>query len=185
MKKQIMTGILLGIAMAIAFQLKPVNGLCSEALQEPGQFLEREVHHQLVLLPNYSIFDWFEFRVDGYTVTLMGEVVQPVLKSDAENVVKHIEGVQKVVNNVKVLPLSNDDNHIRVAEYQAIYGDASLKRYALKAVGPIHIIFDNGHVTLKCVVANTMDNKLAGIRANGVPGVFSVDNQLQIEGSGK
>lgn len=185
MKKQIMSGMLLGITMVMGFNLKPVSAFRSEASQAPGQYLEREVRHQLVLLPYYTIFDWFEFRVDGYTVTLTGEVARPVLKSDAENVVKRIEGVQKVVNNIKVLPVSDFDDRIRVAEYRAIYGEASLNRYALQAVGPIHIIVDNGHVTLKGVVANTMDKNVAGIRANGVPGVFSVDNQLQVEGSVK
>jgi len=153
--------------------------------RQPGTYLEREVRHQLVLLPYYTVFDDLEFKVEGDTVTLMGEVVNPVLKSDAGNVVKRVEGVQKVINNIKVLPLSTNDNRIRRAEYRAIYGDPSLYRYALQAVGPIHIIVDNGHVTLKGVVANIMDRNVVGVRANGVPGVFSVDNQLRVEAQGK
>lgn len=148
----------------------------------PGAYLEREVRHQLVMLPYYSIFDNLEYRVDGYTVTLTGEVVRPTLKSDAENVVRKIEGVEKVVNNIKVLPLSSNDDRIRRAEYRAIYGDPALERYALQAVGPIHIIVENGHVTLKGVVANQMDKNLANVRANGVHGVFSVTNELRAEG---
>jgi hyperosmotically inducible protein len=132
--------------------------------------LEREVRHELVLLLFYTVFDDLEFQVNGYTVTLRGEVVIPTLKSDAENAVKHIEGVQKVINNIKVLPVSPNDDQIRRAEYRAIYGDPNLNRYALQAVGPIHIIVENGHVTLKGVVANEMDNNIAGLRANGVSG---------------
>jgi hyperosmotically inducible protein len=154
----------------------------AQAPQAPGTYLEREVRHQLLLLPYYTLFDWFEFSVDGYTVTLDGEVVQPVLKSDAENVVKHIEGVQKVVNNIKVLPLSNQDDGIRRAEFRTIYGHPALRdRYGFQANPPIHIIVDNGHVTLKGVVANDFDKNVAGVQANTVPGVFSVDNQLQVE----
>jgi hyperosmotically inducible periplasmic protein len=157
-----------------------------QQLQPAEAHLAREVRHQLVLLPYYSIFDWFEFSVEGYTVTLSGEVVQPVLKSDAENVVKHIEGVQKVINNLKVLPLSGLDNQIRRAEFRAIYGNPALSdRYGFQAMPPIHIIVENGHVTLKGVVANTFDKNVAGVQANGVPNVFSVDNQLQVEQQAK
>jgi hyperosmotically inducible protein len=157
-----------------------------QQLQPAEAHLAREVRHQLVLLPYYSIFDWFEFSVDGDTVTLSGEVVQPVLKSEAENVVKHVEGVQKVINNLKVLPLSGMDNQIRRAEFRAIYGNPALSdRYGFQAMPPIHIIVENGHVTLKGVVANTFDKNVAGVQANGVPNVFSVDNQLQIEQQAK
>jgi len=144
------------------------------------------VRHQLLLLPYYTIFDWFAFNVDGDTVTLSGEVVQPVLKSDAGNVVKHIEGVRQVTNNIKVLPLSDLDRQIRRAEFRAIYGNPALSdRYGYQAYPPIHIIVDNGHVTLKGVVANTFDKNVAGVQANGVPNVFSVDNQLQVEEQAK
>jgi osmotically-inducible protein OsmY len=148
----------------------------------PSNYLEREVRHQLVLLPFYTVFDNLEFKVDGYTVTLMGETANPTLKSDAENAVKHIEGVQKVINNIKLLPVSPNDDRIRLAEYRAIYGDPNLIRYAEQAVGPIHIIVENGHVTLVGVVADEMDKNIAGLRANGVSGVFSVTNELHVEG---
>jgi hyperosmotically inducible protein len=188
MKKDVVAGFLLlmgftfQIASAVAQQTAPPP---PSRPGQPGTYLEREVRHQLVLLPYYSIFDDFSFRVDGTTVTLMGQVVRPTLKSDAENVVKRIEGVDKVINKIEVLPLSSFDDRSRRAEYRAIYGDPSLERYALQAVGPIHIIVNNGHVTLKGVVANAMDKNIAGIRANGVPGVFSVDNQLQVEEESK
>jgi len=143
--------------------------------------LSDKVRHELVMLPYFSVFDNLAYRVDGATVTLYGEVTRPILKSDAGGVVKHIEGVSQVVNNIKVLPLSPFDSQIRRAEYRAIFGYSSLYRYAMGSVPSIHIIVENGHVTLTGVVSNQMDKNLAGIRANGVPGVFSVTNDLQVE----
>ena len=133
------------------------------------------------MLPYYSVFDNLEFSVNGYQVTLMGQVVRPTLKSDAENVVKRIEGVERVVNKIKVLPASFNDNRIRRATYRAIYGHPALSRYALQPVPPIHIIVDNGHVTLVGAVASQMDKNIAYLEANNVPDVFSVTNKLQVE----
>jgi hyperosmotically inducible protein len=144
----------------------------------------REVRHELLMLPYYGIFDNLAYRVDGNTVTLFGEVSRPTLKSDAENVVKRIEGVDRVINNIEVLPVSPMDDRIRIATYRAIYGYGPLQRYAMGAVPPIHIIVKNGHVTLEGVVANKGDADIANIRANGVPGVFSVTNDLQVERRG-
>lgn len=141
------------------------------------------VRHELVMLPYYSVFDDLEFSVDNGTVTLAGDVTRPVLKSDAGNAVKRIQGVTNVVNNIKVLPLSPFDNRIRVATYRSIFGYAGLYRYAMGTNPSIRIIVDNGHVTLKGVVANQGDKNLAYIRANGVPGVFSVTNDLMVEGN--
>ena len=147
--------------------------------------LVRDVRHQLVMLPYYGVFDDLSFRVDpDGTVTLMGAVTRPTLKSDAENVVKHIEGVTKVVNQIEVLPLSPEDDRIRMAEYRAIYGEPTLAtRYGYRAIPPIHIIVKNGNVTLDGVVANQSDKDLINVRANGVPGVFSVTNNLTVEPS--
>lgn len=143
--------------------------------------ITREVRHELVMLPYYGVFDNLAYKVDGYTVTLLGKVTRPTLKSDAENVVKKIEGVEKVTNEIEVLPLSPSDDGVRRAGYRAIYGDSVLNRYALQAVPPIHIIVKNGNVTLEGVVATEADKNVAGIRANGVPGVFSVTNNLRVE----
>jgi hyperosmotically inducible periplasmic protein len=146
--------------------------------------IAREVRHQLVMLPYYGVFDDLAFRVDGSTVALLGAVTRPTLKSDAENVVKRIEGVTRVNNEIEVLPLSPMDDRIRIAQYRAIYGDPALStRYGFRALPSIHIIVKNGHVTLEGVVANEGDKNLIGIRANGVPGVFSVTNNLRVEGS--
>jgi hyperosmotically inducible protein len=144
--------------------------------------IAREVRHQLVTLPYYGVFDDLAFRVEGSKVTLLGSVVRPTLKSDAGNVVKRIEGVTEVDNQIKVLPLSPMDDRIRMAEYRAIYGDPSLAtRYGYRAIPSIHIIVENGHVTLEGVVANEGDKNLINIRANGVPGVFSLINNLVVE----
>ncbi len=144
--------------------------------------VSREVRHELVMLPYYGVFDNLLYRVDGSTVTLMGAVTRPTLKNDAGNVVKNIEGVERVDNKIQVLPLSSMDDGLRMAEYRAIYGHPGLDRYAMQAVPPIHIIVDNGKVTLEGIVANQGDKDMAGIRANTVSGVFSVVNNLRVEG---
>jgi hyperosmotically inducible periplasmic protein len=144
--------------------------------------IAREVRHRLVMLPYYGVFDDLAYQLEGGTVTLMGAVVRPVLKSDAENVVKKIEGVTQVINEIKVLPPSPMDDQTRRAVYRAIYGDPSLStRYGFQAVPSIHIIVEGGRVTLEGVVANEMDKNVCNIRANGVPNVFSVTNNLHVE----
>ena len=149
---------------------------------QPGSYLVRAVRHELLMLPYYSVFDDLEFRVDGYKVTLMGEVVRPTLRSDAENVVRRIEGVQQVVNHIKVLPVSFFDDRIRRATYRAIYSHPAMTRYAIQPVPPIHIIVDHGNVVLVGVVASQMDSNIAYLQANSVPDVFSVTNRLRVEG---
>ena len=145
--------------------------------------LVQEVRHQLLMLPYYTIFDDLGFRVNGGSVTLEGQVTNPVLKSDAENVVKRIEGVSNVVNSIEVLPLSPMDDQIRRAELRAIYGNPQIgDRYGYQALPPIHIIVKNGHVTLEGVVANQFDKDFINVKANAVPNVFSVTNDLVIEG---
>jgi hyperosmotically inducible protein len=142
----------------------------------------KEVRHELVMLPYYGVFDNLAYKVDpDGTVTLLGQVARPVLKSDAENSVKRIEGVPRVVNNIEVLPTSFEDDRIRREVYRAIYGNPALNEYQLRAVPPIHIIVKNGHVTLEGAVARTMDKQIAGVQANSVPGVFSMTNNLLVD----
>ncbi len=142
----------------------------------------KEVRHELVMLPYYGVFDNLAYKIDADgTVTLLGQVANPVVKSDAENAVKRIEGVDKVVNNIEVLPVSPNDDRIRRDAYRAIYGNSVLSQYQLRAVPPIHIIVKNGHITLEGVVARQMDKQIAGMQANGVPGAFSVTNNLVVE----
>ena len=132
------------------------------------------------MLPYLDVFDNLAYKVDGYNVTLFGQVTRPVLKSDAENVVKKIEGVEKVDNQIEVLPPSPMDDQLRLRLYRAIYGYAPLQKYALGVLKPIRIIVKGGHVTLEGVVDNASDKNVAGLRANGVPGVFSITNNLAV-----
>jgi hyperosmotically inducible protein len=144
----------------------------------------KEIRHELATLPYYGVFDWLEFEVrPDNTVVLRGQVVRPTTKSDAEARVKDVEGVAKVVNEIAVLPLSPQDDRLRAALYRAIYDwDGPLFRYATQAVPPIHIIVKNGRAVLKGVVASEADKNLAYIKARGVPGLFDVKNELQVEG---
>ena len=160
-------------------QMSPRSGDLS---QKATDRVTREVRHELVMLPYYGVFDNLAYSVspDG-TVTLLGQVARPTLKSDAENAVKHIEGVEKIVNNIEVLPTAMDDDRIRRAVYRAIYGNDALSQYQLRAVPPIHIIVKNGHVSLEGAVARQMDKQIAGVQANSVPGIFSVTNNLQVD----
>lgn len=143
----------------------------------------KEVRHELLMLPYFGVFDYIAYKVDGPTVTLLGAVVRPTLKSDAENVVKHIEGVEKVDNQIEVLPPSPMDDRLRLELFRAIYQYPPLQKYELGVQKPIRIIVKNGHVTLEGVVDNEADKNLAGVRANSVPGIFSVTNNLQVSKS--
>lgn len=158
-------------------------GAVSAADSAGARRLERQIRHELVMLPYYGVFDRLVYSVNGGTVTLMGEVTRPTLKSSAENVVKDIEGITKVENKITVLPLSPNDDNLRIALYRAIYGQSALNRYALQAVPSIHIIVDKGNVVLDGVVANEGDRNIANIQANSVSGVFSVQNNLVVEGA--
>jgi len=177
------------LIFALPLTVAPLTGaslpLDSQQKRSEEKYRERlakEVRHQLVLLPYYSVFDNLAFKIDGDKVTLLGQVVRPVLKDDAESAVKSIEGVAAVVNNIEVLPLSPMDDQLRIAVYRAIYHDTVLFRYGESAVPSIHIIVKNGNVTLVGVVDNESDKNIAYIRASGVPNVFSVKNELTVAG---
>jgi hyperosmotically inducible protein len=143
--------------------------------------LPEAIRHQLAMIPRYGVFDNLTFRVDGSTVTLMGEVTQPVVKDDATHAVRQVEGVTAVVNNIEVLPLSPFDNQLRRAVYRAIYSAPALSaRYGFTAQPAIHIIVKNGVVRLEGVVANEGDRTIAGMSANSVFGAFRVENDLRV-----
>jgi len=142
--------------------------------------IQKEVRHELVMLPYLGVFDNLAYKVDGSTVTLIGQVTRPTLKSDAENVVKKIEGVEKVDNQIEVLPPSPMDDQLRRRLYRAIYGYPSLQKYSLGVQQPIRIIVKNGNVSLEGVVDNESDKNVANIRAKGVSGIFNVTNNLQV-----
>ena len=147
--------------------------------------ITREVRHELVMLPYYSVFDNLAYKVDGNTVTLLGQVSRPSLKNDAESAVKHIDGVENVNNQIEVLPASPSDDQIRRAEFRAIYSYPTLNKYAWGAVPPIHIIVNHGRVTLEGVVDNDSDRNVAEIQAKSVPGVFGVTNNLRVQNQNK
>lgn len=178
MKKSLLLAVLVA-ALAASVQAQGNR----EALSQKGiDRITKEVRHELVMLPYYGVFDNLSYKVDSDgTVTLLGQVARPTLKSDAETAVKRIEGVEKVVNNLEVLPTSINDDRIRRAVYRAIYGNSVLSQYQMRAVPPIHIIVNNGHVALEGVVARSMDKQIAGVQANSVSGVFSVANNLHVE----
>ncbi|MFI5073352.1 MAG: BON domain-containing protein [Terriglobales bacterium] len=156
----------------------PQDGAASSA--KYGTYLNKEVHHRLAMLPWYGVFDNLAYTINGNEVTLSGQVVNPSTKGDALASVKHIEGVTKVVDNITVLPPSGFDDQIRRAEYRAIFSEASLSGYSMGVNPAIHIIVNNGHVTLEGYVDNATDIQLATIRANSVPNVFSVTNNLKV-----
>ena len=190
MKKSLLA--VLALPLILSMTIFSMAALASAAVQDnqPAGALNqksidriyKEVRHELVMLPYYGVFDNLAYKVDpDGTVTLLGQVARPTLKSDAENAVKRIEGVEKVVNNLEVLPTSGNDDRIRRATYRAIYGNSVLSQYQLRAVPPIHIIVKNGHVTLEGAVARQMDKQIAGMQANGVHGAFSVTNNLVVD----
>lgn len=184
---RLLPGVVAGFLLAapaslFSFDKKNDSNMAGYTTQRSTDRLIREVRHELVMLPYYNVFDNLSFRVNGGTVTLMGQVTRPTLKSDAGNVVKQIEGVTQVDNQIEVLPLSPNDDQIRRAVYRAVYGNSALStRYGFQAVPSIHIIVKNGNVTLDGVVANSGDKTIADIQAKGVPGVFSVTDNLIVE----
>jgi len=180
---KILGPILSTVVLRIAVAALLMVGLNAQApVSERAQArLAREVRHEIVMLPYFDVFDNIAYKVNGYTVTLMGQVTQPKLKSDAEKAVKGVEGVEKVDNQIEVLPLSPNDDRLRIALYRAIYDFNSLQRYALPVIKPIRIIVKNGNVTLEGVVNSGADKTVVGMRANGVSGVFKVTNNLQVE----
>lgn len=191
MKKFFYSGLLAVLAMGSGFTLADSSGQSAQlsaAQNSPaGQLSQdrivRQVRHELLMIPQLTIFDDLSYKVDGSTVTLLGQVRNPIIKDEAQAVVKHIEGVEKVSNQIEVLPVSFNDDRIRSQVARAIFREPRLFEYADQPVPPIHIIVANGHVDLEGVVRTQGDKDVAGIRANGVSGVFSVQNDLQVETS--
>ena len=168
------------LALVTSMSFSAIAGSRDSALQPESE----KVRKQLVTLPYYGVFDNLAFKVDGSVVTLYGQVVRPTTRQDAQRRVARIEGVSSVVNNIEVLPLSSFDNQIRVRTYRAVFGRGSLYRYALGANPSIHIVVNHGNVTLEGIVSNKADSQIAYIAANGVPGVFSVTNNLKVLSQG-
>ncbi len=171
--------------IAVAACLLPILSAQSKPSRAPspqGQArVEREVRHELLMVPQYGVFDHLAYQVNGETVTLTGSVTRPVTKINAENAVKGIEGVEKVDSKIEVLPVFAADDRIRLAAYNTIYGFPALQRYALQAIPSIHIIVKNGNVTLEGAVANQMDADMALARAKTVPSTFEVKSNLKVD----
>jgi BON domain-containing protein len=177
MKKRF-AGIILALITSIAV-VTPVAANPDNAASNANT--ARKIRKELVTLPFYGVFDNLAFKYEEGVVTLYGQVSRPTLKKDAARVVERVAGVDQVINKIEVLPLSNFDDRIRMAVYRAIYRQPGIDRLAIQAVPPIHIIVKNGNVTLEGVAPNKGDAARAFIAANGVPGVFSVKNNLRIE----
>lgn len=179
---------LISAALVFSLGLFVLPMRAQKSSHPPPQFAQRvqkEVRHQILMLPYYGEFDAIGFKVQGYDVTLFGHVTRGSLKDDAGQVVKKIEGVEHVNNLIEVLPPSPMDDRLRVQLFRAIYGYSALQRYGVGSNRPIHIIVNRGHVTLEGVVDSQGDKNIANIRANGVPGVFSVTNNLSVASSNK
>ena len=177
MRNYLLTGTLMMVLTSIAL----TSPAASIAKESPTAHLEKDVQRELILLPHYSLFDLLRFQVEGNTVTLSGQVTRPTLKSDAETAVKRIVGVKQVVNQIEVLPLSTNDDLLRLSLYRAIYGHGALETLSVRALPPIHILIKGGHVTLEGHVTTSLHKSIAGNQANGVSGVFSVTNNLVVE----
>jgi hyperosmotically inducible protein len=153
----------------------------SSVNQRLEQRLSGQVRHELNMIPEFTVFDNLAYRVDGSTVTLVGQVRDAIVKDSAEARVKHLEGVERVDNQIEILPASFNDDRIRRQVARAVFNDSRLFNYGIQSVPPIHIIVKNGHVNLEGMVRTQTDKDDAFIRANGVSGVFSVQNNLQVE----
>ena len=175
MRKELL--IVAAVMLAIA---TPSVAAQKEVSPQAVERIQKEVRHEILMLPYFDVFDNIAFKVDGDDVTLFGQVTRPTLKTDVERVVKTIEGVEKVDNQIEVLPVSPNDDRLRLRLFRAIYGFNALQRYALPVVKPIRIIVKNGHVTLEGIVDSEGDKDLVNLRARGVSGSFSVTNNLTV-----
>ena len=182
MKSLLNRVVALGAALVVAASVAaaaPADQMSERAAFEQ---LAKKVRKELVTLPWYGVFDNLEYAIDGSTVTLSGQVVQPSTRKDAERRVRKLKGVERVVNNIEVLPLSGFDDSIRASTYRALMGwNSPLFRYGRGVNPSIHIVVNGGHVTLEGVVSSEGDRRLAYMLANSVPGVFSVTNNLRNE----
>jgi hyperosmotically inducible periplasmic protein len=169
---------ILALAVTAVLALTPAASAQSGTATTP---LQKEILSQISELPYISVFDNIEFEVNGGQVTLLGQVVTPDLKGESENVVKKIPGVTSVVNNIEVLPASPNDDRIRHDELAALNRDTSLQQYFVGPQPSIHIVVDNGRVTLYGAVNNSGDKEAANVRANEVHGVFGVTNNLRVQ----
>ena len=191
MKNQTIHWLSEGVLLSVLLLAPMVNQVQAKQTANPNQDrtvpapmlspLEDTVRHELIMLPYYGVFDNLTFEVDGNKVELSGQVTRPILAMDAQRAVERIKGVSQVINHVEVLPLSPDDDCIRLGVYRKVYGNSAMTSYAIQPVPPIRIIVKNGNVTLEGVVGRPMDKIIANIEANTVAGGFSVTNNLRVQ----
>jgi len=156
------------------------NSQLNQTPSDSAQRISHELRYELLMLPGFGVFDNIDYRVSGSTVTLTGDVLQPALKTEAENAVKHIEGVARAMNEIRILPHDRSDHQLRFALFRAIYQYPGLQKYELGVLKPIRIIVNHRRVRLEGVVLSEPDRELAGVRARSVPGTRSVTNNLQV-----
>lgn len=171
------------LAAPIVSAAAPSIGAASTVIYDAK--FDEKIRKELVTLPFFGVFDNLAFRREGSTVTLYGQVIRPTTRSGAEARIGRLSGVERVINQIEVLPLSRFDDEIRARTYRAVFGTSSLYRYAMGANPSVHIIVNRGRITLEGVVANRMDAQLAYVAARGVPGAFAVTNNLRIENGGR
>jgi len=148
--------------------------------------IERKVVHEILMYSRYTIFDNVNVKVRDGEVDLQGQVSQPFKKGDMARLAQHVAGVRSVTNELEILPTSFFDDRLRLQVARAIYRDPALSRYGIQSVPPIHIIVDNGHVTLEGVVNNEMEKHIAGMRAAQAGLSFGqVINNLRVENPSK
>jgi hyperosmotically inducible periplasmic protein len=167
--------------LPVTAAVAPEPGVQRSRRNRGHAFIQERIRKQLASLPYYSVFDNLNFTYNGETVVLGGEVMRPTTRDDAEDAVKRVEGVERVVNNIEVLPLSNIDDRIRKEAYQRLFSHPQLSRYGVQPVPPIHIIVKHSRIKLEGVVANESDKIVAGMIANQISGVFNVQNNLRVE----
>lgn len=174
--KQNLIAVIATLAIAATATAAKTNGP-----ESTSEGLVKQIRHELVTLPYYGVFDNLSYQVDGSTVTLSGQVTRPTTRSDAARRVAKLAGVEQVVNNIEVLPLSSFDDSIRLRAYRAVFSSGGLYRYGMGVNPSIHIIVNRGQLKLEGVVSNRMDSQLAYMAARGVFGAFSVTNNLRTE----
>jgi hyperosmotically inducible periplasmic protein len=175
-------GTLLTAALLLGATLASAASSDKAAVPQTDEQIAKSIRHEIVMYPNYSIWDDVNFRVENGQVELQGAVNQPFKKADLGRIVQKVAGVRSVANDLKVLPLSPNDDRLRLQVARAIYRDPVLSRYAMQAIPSIHIIVDNGHVTLRGVVSTDMEKQVAGLRASAAGLSFGqVNNDLKVE----
>jgi hyperosmotically inducible periplasmic protein len=175
-KNLVLVPTLLGATLAIGIASADTNAPLTD------QGLEQKAVHEVRMYTHYTIWDNINIRIQNGNVELNGQVSQPFKKSDLQRIMQRIPGVKSVTNDLEVLPLSPNDDRLRIEVARAIYRDSVLSRYGMGTLPSIHVIVDNGHVTLEGVVGTETEKNIAGIRANGAGLSFGmVTNNLRVE----